>query len=105
MCARRLPMLYRSQLVHPANMYLPRDNTTLFGGIELQRRVAYDVVENIGPRLTVTAVTLMSIAVVLVMLKTYTRVVLLRFMGSDDWCTLAATVRIPSGKLEGKYDR
>jgi hypothetical protein len=59
----------------------------------LSNRESYDAAGGIGPSLNITTIVLTSIAMVVVLLKVYTRTVLLRFMGSDDWCILAATVR------------
>lgn len=48
--------------------------------------------ENRGPRLLITGITLMVIAVLVLSGRIYCRAVLLRRMGSDDWCMILATV-------------
>lgn len=50
--------------------------------------------ENRGPRLLITGITLMVIAVLVLTGRIYCRAVLLRRMGSDDWCMILATVCI-----------
>lgn len=58
--------------------------------------------ENRGPRLLITGITLMVIAVLVLTGRIYCRAVLLRRMGSDDWCMILATVCIDVAQNLGK---
>jgi ABC-type amino acid transport system permease subunit len=58
--------------------------------------------ENRGPRLLITGITLMVIAVLVLSGRIYCRAVLLRRMGSDDWCMILATVCIDVAQNVGK---
>lgn len=49
-------------------------------------------VENRGPQLQAVAYTLLTTAVVSMLLRTYVRVMLVRNFGVDDWCMVAATI-------------
>jgi hypothetical protein len=51
-------------------------------------------VENRGPQLQAVAYTLLTTAVISMGLRAYVRVMLVRNFGVDDWCMVAATVRI-----------
>lgn len=54
----------------------------------------YDHTENNAPKLTSTISALFGVALFLVMLRGYVRVIMTKTMGKDDWAMLLSMVRI-----------